>query len=65
LIGGSGDVGAENSPDIVVTGTRPALASGDAVQPGQSPDAWQAIANNFSGANTSTSSVVAYALCLK
>jgi hypothetical protein len=65
LIGGSGDVGATNSPDIVVTGTRPASSSGNAVGTGDSADAWEAIGNNYPGGNTSTSYVAAYALCLK
>jgi hypothetical protein len=65
LIGGSAGVTASNSPDIVVTTSDATLADGSAPVGGQSPTSWYVLGNNYVGADTSTPSLIANALCLK
>lgn len=63
LVGGTGNVSASNSQDIVVTGASPALANGNGVADGQAPGAWQVTANNYPGGSPLPSAATAYALC--
>jgi hypothetical protein len=65
LIGGTGNVSAGNSPDILVTGQIPTMANGGGVSDGQSPTGWTIVANNYAGGSPLPSAATAYALCLK
>jgi hypothetical protein len=65
LIGGTGNVNASNSQDILVTGANPTMADGSSVPDGQSPGAWTIVANNYAGGTPLPASATAYALCLK
>jgi hypothetical protein len=64
LTGGTGNVSASNSPDIVVTGAYPSTPAAGLVNPGESATAWTVLANNFTGENTITATATAFVLCL-